>query len=277
VTKALTALLGVPGLVTVLLGKTVLAIVLILGGVAAAGASFLLAAAEHRAKSREERSREREHREERERAHADAERDWLRLLRTTSSRMGRVPRLGELSPHELGTDHEAVATAIEGATAQEANASPQYIERDRDVDLRRELEAAVSPDGPMMVILRGSSKAGKSRTLFEVAHSVMDLQQGWVLAPTDRKALARLLEPSSLPYVPPGLIVLWLDDLELFMTAGRRGMHPGALTELAGWGRPVVVVATAGGKGAEIARDKEDLHPIRELYNDPRVRVVRMS
>jgi tetratricopeptide (TPR) repeat protein len=177
----------------------------------------------------------------------------------------RVPRLEELSAYDLGTDPEAVGPG--GPTP--------YLAREKDGELDEAIARARCAREPSMVVLRGPSKSGKSRALFESAKRNHELRAAYVLAPRDRHALARLLDDGP-PLKRRGQSVLWLDDLERFVSAGHDGMDNATLDALRGWGRPVVVLATAGGKGAEMLAEGLSV-PIRQLYGHRRVTVVSLS
>jgi tetratricopeptide (TPR) repeat protein len=190
-------------------------------------------------------------------------RDMLELLVTVGP--NRIPRLEELSAYDLGTDPEALGS--DGPTP--------YLPRDKDDELDQAIVRARRAGDPSMVVLRGPSKSGKSRTLYESAKRIGELRGAFVLAPRHRDALARLLDEG--PPVPRrAQVVLWLDDLERFVSAGRDGMASATLDALRDWARPVVVLATAGGKGAELLSDGLSV-PIRQLYGHRRVTVVSLS
>jgi tetratricopeptide (TPR) repeat protein len=126
---------------------------------------------------------------------------WHRVsaLLTEPARDGRLPRLSELSNATLG------ATPTKHSTS----AAGPYVARPA-ADC--ELVGLLRTDGPPypFVILRGDSKAGKSRTLAEAVRTV------WPDAPvilTTGEGLAGLvgLDP-PLP-IKPVPAVVWLDDL----------------------------------------------------------------
>ena len=190
-------------------------------------------------------------------------RDMLELLVTVEP--SRIPRLEELSAYDLGTDPEALGS--DGPTP--------YLPRDKDDELDAAIVRAWRAPDPSMVVLRGPSKSGKSRTLYESATRIGELRGACVLAPRHRDALARLLDEG--PPVPRrAQVVLWLDDLERFVSAGHDGLASATLDALREWGRPVVVLATAGGKGAELLTGGLSV-PIRQLYGHRRVTVVSLS
>jgi tetratricopeptide (TPR) repeat protein len=193
----------------------------------------------------------------------------------------RVPidRFATLSGYALGVDHEVFSPEQLG----DAEATG-YLPRDIDEQLGVALDAAAERGQPQMIVVRGRSKAGKTRTLFEAVRGHPELADAWTIAPTPQPpapstpgdVLAELLEPGALPELESGPLVIWLDDLELFVGPGR-GMNAGLLEELAGWDRRVVVVATAGGKGAEQLTDSRLAVPIGQLYGHPAVQAIPLS
>jgi tetratricopeptide (TPR) repeat protein len=201
----------------------------------------------------------------REHAAATRQRRGDLLERLVTVHGDRVPRLADLTAYDLGTDPEAFGA--EGPTP--------YLPREKDDELDAAIARARRATEPRMVILRGPSKSGKSRALFESAMRDVVLREGFVLVPRDRDALAELLDDGP-PVSRNGHITLWLDDLERFVSAGNGGMQSGTFDLLRAWQRPVLVVATAGGKGAELLGDGLSV-PIRQLYVHPRVTVVSLS
>ena len=110
------------------------------------------------------------------RARSDAERARLNRLKTTvPGTSGRVPLVRELSAYSLGADPEAMPPPGSATTWE-------YLPRDCDSELRRALAAAQKHDGPKMIVLRGPSKAGKSRTLFEAVAGTKSLRGAPVVA-----------------------------------------------------------------------------------------------
>jgi hypothetical protein len=124
-----------------------------------------------------------------------------------------IARLRDLDPHRLGVDPEVI-----GGWA--------YVDRAVDASLRTALRDALNVSGPSLIAVRGPSKAGKSRTLYEAArHEAAD---AWVVAPRDAEAFADLLKLDGLPRLEAGPAVVWLDDLEPFVRAGAHGLTPAA-------------------------------------------------
>jgi hypothetical protein len=208
---------------------------------------------------------------ERKCAQAEAEQAKLRLLSTTiPGEREWLPLLCELSAYELGADSEAPPEVLGDKDAGE------YLQRDQDEQLRRALADARAAQMPQLVLLHGEPKAGKSRTLYEVVSQDEELREALVIAPGPED-LGMLLESDWLPALPlPGRVLFWLDDREDFLTAGKRGTE--LLDKLAAWSRPVLVVATAGGRGAKRQGPEIRLLPIQDVLADyRRVRVVWFS
>jgi tetratricopeptide (TPR) repeat protein len=253
---------AIAGVVTVLKGPVWLRVVL--APIAVVGAVVVLAL--HLLERRLRRLAEIANRAERRRALID------QLSATTADPKRPLPTVQELSPYDLGADPEAVLPpALEGSDPR------AYLPRDQDAQLCSATLEAVQSLEPSMVILRGPSKAGKSRTLFEVISRIPELNVAWVLAPRDAEALTRLTGPDGLPQMVFGITILWLDDLEVFVTGGEIGMHVGLLDRLAAWPTAVVIVATAGGRAPEGTLASGMSVAIERLYRDRRVRVVAMG
>jgi Flp pilus assembly protein TadD len=182
-------------------------------------------------------------------------------------------RVGEVDPYDIGVDREAVRPTLRGGGEERG-----YLPRELDAPLHQALHDALERRNPTMVVVRGPSKAGKSRTLFHAARNHPGLRAATLVAPNPNRdgeeALTGVLEQRRLRRGDTPL-VLWLDDLEFFVGVGR-GLHAQALDTLAGWDRPVVVLATAGGKGAELLADSRLSSPIKVLYTHPAVRVLRL-
>ena len=154
----------------------------------------------------------------------------------------RVPilPLGQVSPYEVGVDHEAISV-------EDGSHGAPYVPRERDEQLHQTLAEARERSEPSLIVVSGPSKAGKSRTLFAAASAVLSDAQ--LIGPRDAASLSGLLKPGGLPALEPGPVVLWLDDLEVFARTGEHGMDPSVLERLRAWKRPVLVLATYGGKG----------------------------
>jgi hypothetical protein len=132
-----------------------------------------------------------------------------------------------------------VHPAIRGAAAGgEAFVLPDYVERGHDRQLRDLLAAAADGERAVMVVVRGGSCAGKTRTAFEGARACLS---DWELAfPKDVGSLVALLAAGA---VGPRT-VLWLNEAQEFL-AGPAGEEAGAaLRRLLEGPGPIVVMAT---------------------------------
>ncbi|WP_286251913.1 tetratricopeptide repeat protein [Streptomyces graminofaciens] len=114
---------------------------------------------------------------------------------------------------------------------------PGYVPRDLDVPghggLRELIGRAADRSG--FVLLVGGSSVGKTRSLYE---AVLDRVPDWpLLHPADAEQVERLLE------LPPGPLVLWLDELQNHL-AGEHGLTAATLRALMAPPRQVLVVAT---------------------------------
>ncbi len=192
------------------------------------------------------------------------------LLERTARRVERlrvfpIRPVTNMEPYEVGVDLEAPQARADAGEGEH----PEYLERDRDQDLRAALSDPLAVGRPRMVVVTGRSKAGKSRTLFEAARRELPNHQ-FIAPKAGANNLSALLRPGGLPTLAPGPALLWLDDLEDFVTADE-GMQPRVLErDLAEWSRPVIVLATQGGKG--LARRSEGE---REKVTDPVHRLLR--
>jgi tetratricopeptide (TPR) repeat protein len=153
---------------------------------------------------------------------------------------GEVAPVTAVSPTDVGVD-PAAQSILPG------DAIPEYISRAVDVELRRAIRAALDGSGPWMVVAVGSSKVGKSRSLFEALRSTGREPDLGFVAPVDGAAIRSMLA-SGLATVGAGPVVLWLDDLEPFVGDGV------TLQILREWHKAnpqCIVAATYGGKGSE--------------------------
>lgn len=142
-----------------------------------------------------------------------------------------LPRVADADPYQLGVFYSRRADAYRTGQSR-----PPYVARAMDNKLAELLRSQ------SLVLIKGQSRAGKSRTAFEVASRELG---GWrLLAPTNRSALATLAEIDP----PPGQneqLVVWLDDLEQYVAAeGARGLDAGLLTRWAISSSTIKVVAT---------------------------------
>ena len=160
---------------------------------------------------------------------------------------GQPPLVKQVDPLDLG-----VKPAID-TTDRHDQDLPPYVPRTGDDDL----EWAIAEGG--IVLLHGKAAAGKSRSAFEAIHRLRPHHQ--LLTPAYAGALKDLVEAGY----PISDAVVWLDDLERFLTPG--GIDQALLQRLCPFGRADVVVvatirdeelsrldhaATRGGQGQEL-------------------------
>jgi len=169
----------------------------------------------------------------------------------------RICRLYEATPWELGVEKAAVRTAdAHGHLPFMSPGRPQRL-------LELALTAALEANGVTVIVLRGASGAGKSRLAYEVANALA--RDAWVVAPRSAEFTARVYDPSEhavLTSNPQQPVILWLDDVELHIgtkqadgtTSGLTRSHIDHLRE-ASVGRPMIVLATAGGKGYRVHQE----------------------
>ncbi len=174
-----------------------------------------------------------------------------RRERTESLRLLRAPvgAITEVDPTAIGVDPAAQDLLV-------GDRLPRYIPRGVDDRLCSAIEAAVEGRGGFLVVVMGESKIGKSRSLFEalrVCERGCPAAGGMrVVAPVDGDALRALLLPGQGPRLGRRPAVLWLDDLEPFLN---QAVTLQALREWQGGGRGRIVVATYGGKGADLVAE----------------------
>ena len=116
-----------------------------------------------------------------------------------------------------------------------------YLPRDVDSELEVRLRRAAAKPAASLVVLAGPAKSGKSRTLLEVLRRT--LPEAWLLEPTDGAALANLANEERAVARSSGPYVIWLDDLERFVGVGSDGLSPATLRRFDRWARPVLILA----------------------------------
>jgi TPR repeat protein len=166
---------------------------------------------------------------------------------------GDLPTVADLDPYRLG------ATASVVGTSQTYGENDPYVARSfRDVDTR--LAAALG--GSRMVLVVGPSKAGKTRTCYEA------LRSGWpdarLLTPQPG-AFEQLLSHPRLQTSTDTLVV-WLDDLERYLTQARP-LTPSSCARLTSRPGATIVVATMRAE----ARDRLAATDTGDLTRDTRL------
>jgi tetratricopeptide (TPR) repeat protein len=142
-----------------------------------------------------------------------------------------LPEVANADPYQLGVFYSR------RADVHRANQSrPPYVPRAGDGQLALLLQSQP------LVLVKGQSRAGKSRTAFEVA--ARELGDWRLLAPTDRAALAALAELDPLPGQGERVLV-WLDDLDKYLAVeGARGLDTALLGRWLASDPPLKVLAT---------------------------------
>jgi tetratricopeptide (TPR) repeat protein len=164
---------------------------------------------------------------------------------------GKVCRAGEARATEYGVD---LAVLPEGQKWR-------YVRRDFECELRAALKAALARTGPSLVMLSGDTKSGKTRTAFECL-AWAELKDALLVVPRDGASVERLLRLGVLPrsWTP---LVVWLDDIERYVSVDASGLHEGTLRNLE-CDRPVVLLATEGGRGSR-SRSEALIDPVEQL------------
>lgn len=105
-------------------------------------------------------------------------------------------------------------------------ALPAYVPRAHDPALRRDIEQAAAGESRALIVVRGTSSTGKTRSLFEAVHA---LCPGWtVIRPLDAAAM-RGLPGSGLLDRP---LVVWLNELQGFLGRNGQGLSVHVLEDL---------------------------------------------
>jgi Tetratricopeptide repeat len=142
----------------------------------------------------------------------------------------RLPLVSELiDPVEIGVHPAAQRRAAEG---RRANRAPVYVRRDVD----RALREALSESG--FTLLVGDATAGKTRTAYEAMRTVLP---GHVfIAPSSADGVAAAVAEAQ----SRENCVLWLDDLQVFLSPGGGITRKNIAELLTGTGHRRVVLAT---------------------------------
>ena len=155
---------------------------------------------------------------------------------------GGLPRVAELNPYTLG------ATASIYGQADTYGADDPYVPRAKD----GQLAAALRPR--RLVVVIGPSKAGKTRTAFEVLREHEDWRGALLAVPTPR-SLVELAGHRALDGEDP--LVVWLDDLQPFLPpAGELSQL--TISELINRPGPTLLLATLRAEQRELLRGPAD-------------------
>lgn len=144
--------------------------------------------------------------------------------------------MAEFTPSEA-----TVHTAIGHRAGRDDRLStpPPYVRRDYDQALRTDVSAVVAGELSALILLRGTSSTGKTRSLFEAVHALCP--DHVVVRPRTAAALVAL--PGSDLLDRP--VVVWLNELQGFLGPNGTGLSRELLRELfERAGTPPVVVGT---------------------------------
>jgi TPR repeat protein len=162
--------------------------------------------------------------------HSPDRRKWRALYkRATKAPDLPTPRSEAEPSGDLVQDADPVLLGVRQARkSAEYGPLPPYVERDADREVDTALQAAALSGG--LVLVRGDSTAGKSRTAFEAMFRVLpDLR---LLCPGQGSSLAPYVERVRALTGQGHRCVVWLDDLEHYL--GPSLLDQAALRELVG-------------------------------------------
>ncbi|MFJ3728728.1 hypothetical protein ACIPYQ_40040 [Streptomyces sp. NPDC090045] len=137
---------------------------------------------------------------------------------------------------ELGV-HPAI-TGTSGPTADGVFVLPEYLEREHDGWLRARLNEAAAGQRTVLVVVRGESCTGKTRTAFEAVRSCL-VDWNLVFPKTTAGLLAVMRSPAL-----AARTVLWLNDAQEYLTGPDGEAAAAALRTRLEHPGPVVIVAT---------------------------------
>ena len=136
-------------------------------------------------------------------------------------------RVSEADPRRLGV-HAAIS--VPGAGDEEL---PEYVVRDADARIRRQVAAAAERGG--FVLLVGGSSVGKTRCAVEAVKAL--LPGWWLVHPAGRDRGRRAGHGPV-----PGTVV-WLDELQRYLD-GEDGLAGAVVRTLLNTPFPVMIIAT---------------------------------
>lgn len=156
---------------------------------------------------------------------------------TGSSEVHAIPRFSEVSA--WNAEQLNVHRAVSGQLgAQEDFVLPVYVPRPHDKSIRDYLEYLATGSEPRLLLLRGGSCTGKTRTAYEAVRAALP---DWRLAyPKTAEALLALLKGPSVAKES----VVWLDDLHHLLDAPVGEDAAVLLRELLQKPVPVALIAT---------------------------------
>ncbi|WP_433799961.1 tetratricopeptide repeat protein [Actinomycetospora sp. CA-084318] len=150
--------------------------------------------------------------------------------------------------------HAAVGRSNEHSSQVLHPAPVPYVEREHDPALRESIAKATRGEHHAILVLRGRSSTGKTRSLYEGIRQVCgeseipsgrrkQVKSWYVIRPAGREALRDLPEAGLLKRSPT---VLWLNELQGFLGPNGTGLTRRLLEDLhdAAAGQPLVIVGT---------------------------------
>ncbi|ROQ65213.1 TPR repeat protein [Streptomyces sp. CEV 2-1] len=137
---------------------------------------------------------------------------------------------------ELGV-HPAIS-GTSGPTVDGAFVLPEYLEREHDGQLRARLDEAAAGQRTALLVVRGESCTGKTRTAFEGVRSCL-AKWNLVFPKTVGDLLAVLRSPALAERT-----VLWLNEIQEYLTGPHGEEAAAALRNRLELPGPVVIVAT---------------------------------
>ncbi|MES0837319.1 tetratricopeptide repeat protein [Nocardiopsis tropica] len=172
---------------------------------------------------------------QRQRAHAALEEDERRARQAALA--DRPRPVGSWSAQRLGV-HAAIPG--QAARAQSGFALPRYVPRPHDAKLRTSLAAAAAEGArPQMVVVRGASCTGKTRTAYEAVRTAVPGDFD-LLFPADAEGLLAVLAADALG----PRTVLWLNEAQEYLDTSKGEAVAAALLRRLDAAGPLIVVAT---------------------------------
>ena len=147
------------------------------------------------------------------------------------------------SYHVLGIPLEVAerASALGGSPG-----SVPYVPRTQDATLDRLLDSVADSHETALILVRGASTAGKSRTLFEALRRSRHADAP-LICPKSAADWPDILGSFAGLSIERGPICVWIDDIEDYVASRPSGHR--LIDDVRGWPQPVVLLATTGGRG----------------------------
>ena len=175
---------------------------------------------------------------------------WMGRIRRERGLQNVAIRPGDLRTGQVCRVHEATWPALGVHRADTelcgADGLPSYVRRPEHDAIVAACRQTLEEERFALIAVGGPSASGKTRLLYEVLREVgHDL---WVIAPEPRRARHVHRPASHARLAGAWPVVLWLDDLELFVADEAAGLSAADLIDLTTTGTPpVLVLCTYGG------------------------------